>query len=406
MKIVHICTEKDGGAGIAAFRIHEALNNIDFIDSYFLQSSINDDLNKKLYKVKKINNNIFFRVLRKFKFLKHPDFELKKNQLYKNKNFEIITFPESNYRVEDHPLLMDADIIHLHWISDFINYPTFFNKIKKPIIWTLHDMNPFQGIFHYKQDEINNEPVLGEINKNILFAKIQALKHNNNINIITLCKWMHDESKKSEIFNRYNHHIIQNLINFEKYPILNRTIEKNKLKINNGNKTLMFIAQDINNQRKGFDLLLKSLDKIKNNLNIITIGGQKINLNSNYNHLHFNNIKQISELNSIYSASDIVIISSREDNLPNVMLEAMANGTPVLSFNIGGMKDWIIENETGILIDPFNIEQFNLKLNKFINNEIEFSNEFIYSYSKNNFDIESNINLYVNLYKEIISNNE
>ncbi len=404
MKVVHISTSKHGGAGIAAFRIHEALNKFGEIDSYFLQRTDNDDIVNKTYQIKAEikKENFLSKIKRRLNLTNDLEYRNKRNEINKSRNFEIATFPESSFRIEDHPLIKDADIIHLHWVADFLNYPTFFKRIKKPIVWTLHDMNPFQGLFHYKNDEINNEETLGDFDKKILKEKIKSIHKNKKINIITLCNWMHEESSKSEAFKKYTHSIIPNFIDFDKYPLLNRKEQKTKLNIDNGLKTLMFIAQDINNHRKGFDLLLTSLKNITEKVNIITIGGEKTPLNSNFNHVHIKKIDKISELNAYYAASDLVLLTSREDNLPNVMLEAMANGTPVASFKIGGMKDWIIDNKTGILVDPFDADQFRKELEKFINGQVNFNHEEIYNYAKKNFDVNTNIEKIINLYKKIL----
>ena len=219
MKVVHISTSKHGGAGIAAFRIHEALNKFGEIDSYFLQRTENDDIVNNTYQIKAETKkeNFLSKVKRRLNRTNDLEYRNKRNEINKSRNFEIATFPESSFRIEDHPLIKDADIIHLHWVADFLNYPTFFKRIKKPIVWTLHDMNPFQGLFHYKNDEINNEETLGDFDKKILKEKIKSIHKNKNINIITLCNWMHEESSKSEAFKKYTHSIIPNFIDFDKY---------------------------------------------------------------------------------------------------------------------------------------------------------------------------------------------
>ena len=212
---------------------------------------------------------------------------------------------------------------------------------------------------------------------------------------------MHDCSINSKAFRNFRHTIIPNLIDFENYPLLNREQEKRKHNLDNGLKTLMFIAQDINNKRKGFDLLLKALNLITQKANIITVGGDKISLNSNFNHLHFKKIEHIPDLNSLYSASDLVLLTSREDNLPNVMLESFANGTPVISFKVGGMKDWIKENETGYLIQPFSTEKLSEKITYFLDNKNNFDSNKIYEYAKENFSIEKKLPDYIYLYKQV-----
>ena len=177
MKVVHISTSKHGGAGIAAFRIHEALNKFGEIDSYFLQRTDNDDIVNKTYQIKAEikKENFLSKIKRRLNLTNDLEYRNKRNEINKSRNFEIATFPESSFRIEDHPLIKDADIIHLHWVADFLNYPTFFKRIKKPIVWTLHDMNPFQGLFHYKNDEINNEETFGDFNKKILKEKIKSI---------------------------------------------------------------------------------------------------------------------------------------------------------------------------------------------------------------------------------------
>src|SRR5690606_32821939 len=65
--------------------------------------------------------------------------------------YEGYSIPTTKYNLFSHPAVQRADIIHLHWVSRFLNY-SFFKDINKPVIWTLHDMNPFLGGFHYLND--------------------------------------------------------------------------------------------------------------------------------------------------------------------------------------------------------------------------------------------------------------
>ena len=71
-------------------------------------------------------------------------------------------------------------------------------------------------------------------------------------------------------------------------------------------------------------------------------------------------------MNKIYNLSDILIFPSRQDNLPNVVIEAMSTGLPVIGFDIGGMKDLIKNNFNGYLCNPFDINDFSKKLNNLI----------------------------------------
>lgn len=407
IKVVHISTSKHGGAGLAAYRIHDALNKSGKVESFFIQREKGEcDSEKKIFYApiyKPYSSNIFYRIYRKIKPYESPENNPIRNYVKNfSSNFEIVTYPDSSYRIENHPIVKEADIIHLHWVGEFLNYRTFFEKINKPIVWTLHDMNPFQGIFHYKNDEITNKKDLGKIDSKFFKKKIKAISKNNNLNIITLATWMFNLSKNSKALNKFNHIIIPNLIDFDEYPLLDKQVEKSKLHLQENLKTLMFIAQDIKNPRKGFDILIEALNLIDVRLNIITVGGCKIELKSNFNHLHFNEIKSTAKLNSLYTVSDIVALTSREDNLPNVMLESFANGTPVISFAIGGMRDWIKDGETGILVTPFSSDELAKKITSFIEADYnKFDRQLIYNYAKENFSIENNLDKFITLYEDL-----
>jgi hypothetical protein len=70
----------------------------------------------------------------------------------KRESLEVFTFSQSPYRIQEHPLYHQADIIHFHWVSNsFLDYEHFFPANQKPVVWTLHDTNPFTGGCHYTE---------------------------------------------------------------------------------------------------------------------------------------------------------------------------------------------------------------------------------------------------------------
>ena len=152
MKIVHISTSDKGGAGIAALRLHKGLLQQN-VDSSFLSlfGSGTGETNSEF----NINPSVQLSNLQKIK----RKFGLPVTQVERNLrmlkgikgDYEIFSFPFSDFQIEQHPLVQSADIINLHWVAGLINYPSFFKFIKKPVVWTLHDMNPFMGGFHYME---------------------------------------------------------------------------------------------------------------------------------------------------------------------------------------------------------------------------------------------------------------
>ncbi len=407
MKIVHISTSiSGGGAAIAAFRLHQNLMKHSDIESDMLQrfhikdKSFAQDNN--IYTAN-TSRSIITRIRKRYnlhtehfnwvKLNKHP------------KNYDIATFPTTSYRLEDIPLVKEADIIHLHWVAEFLNYPTFFKNIKQPIIWTLHDINPFMGMFHFECDEKANENIFGKLNKKIRETKINAINKKDNIHVVCLSEWMKQKSQSSLAFRRYPHYLIPNGLDLTKYPSIDRTQAKIEAAVNNNLKTLLIIGANLNSKAKGFPIALEAINGINKEFNLITVGsgGEAIKINSNIHHRHYNHIDDISKLNSIYTAADLTVLPSREDNLPNIMLESMTNGTPLLSFTNGGMAEHIITGVNGILANEISSEALRKNINDFLDNKYTFDNEKIRLYAIDHFSEQSQTEKYISLYKEILN---
>lgn len=406
IKIATISTSDKGGAGIAAFRLHENLNHTNVIKSSFLQADMFGYNRNNHINVRPNYPNKFKRGLKKLGFDDNPDLIFKK-QIAKNPaNYEIATSAITNFRLEAQPKVLEADIIHLHWVANFINYPTFFKQLKnKPIVWTLHDMNPFQGLFHYKEDALKNKDTLGAFDRKMFELKKKALKKHRNIHIVCYAKWMFETSKNSELLGEFQHHFIPQGIDFSELQKFDILQEKIKLNLNNNKKTLLFLAQSLDNHRKGGDLLRTALSLVKDkNFNLITIGSNvdRINIPSEINHLHFDHTANVQDLYKFYAISDLTILPSREDNLPNIMLESFANGTPILSFNVGGMKDHVFENTTGLIAEDLSSECLAKKIDEFLLNKYNFDAYKIREYAMKNFSSQNQVKNYTELYKSLI----
>lgn len=402
IKIALISTFAAGGAGTAAYRLHTSLMKREGMISHFVQRHDN----KQYESSKNIVNllptrSLEFKLRRKFNLT--PEILNEKRVSNCSPDYEIATFPITSYRIEDDLIVKDADIVHLHWVSSFVNYPTFFENIKQPIIWTLHDMNPFQGLFHYKNDQIENHNKLGKIDQEIYDLKIRSIHINKNISIVTPSGWMGRNSIESDTFSAYPHSVIPNSLDFSRYPMLDISNVKKELGVHNGLKTILFVAECIN-YRKGYDLLLESISQLENTqFNLISVGRGYLPCNDNVNHIHFEQIKDIWELNKIYAAADMLVLPSREDNLPNVMLECMANGTPVMSFSNGGMAEHIQTGVNGILLDEINVESLKDGITNFLNNKYIFNREVIRKYAEDNFSEDHQVDRYIELYNKVLN---
>jgi len=404
MKIVQISTSATyGGAAIAAFRLHRGLMKTGEIDSLFIQRTPVDDnfaIENNIY-TPPTSRNVFSRIRKKYNI--HTEHYHWLNLNKRPVNYEIATFPTTSYRLEDLPVIKEADIIHLHWVADFLNYPTFFRNIRQPIVWTLHDMNPFMGVFHYEGDNGRN-PAFATLDQKARTMKLKAIHQHKDISIVCLSEWMKEKSESSQALGVYPHYIIPNGLDFANFPVPDREKAKERLEIDPSRKTILFVSGGLDIYRKGFDLLTGAIGKIdRTDYNLISVGGDKIDVKSGIRHIHYNRIEDTGLLNKLYAAADLTVIPSREDNLPNVMLESIANGTPVMSFSNGGMAGHISTGTNGILINETGTAPLAAALEDFLNNKYIFDNVNIREYALTHFSDGLQTKKYIQLYKDILS---
>lgn len=230
MKVLHINSTTKGGAAIATIRIHEEMLKLG-IDSNLLtlQHSSRKIKNHFLYDAKIINNEPIYPILslknlflekifkeyelKKKKYLKYLA-ERKKYKIPRKNNgfnsFTLYSFPDSIYDITELEIYKNSDIIHLHWVSEFVDIPSFFSKNTKPIVWTLHDANPFLGGFHHNDDKMKNLDTHFEIENEIIRTKVKYISTIKNIKIVSPSIWLAEDAKNSEVFNNHDVHVIRN----------------------------------------------------------------------------------------------------------------------------------------------------------------------------------------------------
>ncbi|MFV0419943.1 MAG: glycosyltransferase [Dysgonomonas sp.] len=407
MKIAHISTARTGGAGIAAYRIHQGLLKYGKdIESDFVQKLENPDPESHFYRCTHYHD-FYYRVVSKLGFESYLTQEGRYKRIISSypSDYEIVTYPVSYYPIEDHPIVENADIIHLHWVGQFLNYPSFFKKIKQPVVWTLHDPNPSLGLFHYEEDQQRNVATLGKLDKEILYEKGISIHKKNNLFIACPSEWVKKKSEASINLKRYPHYLIPYGIEALNYPLLDKKESKLKLNIDNERKNILFVAHNIDVYRKGIDLLIGALNGVDPSLyNLIAIGGGNLNfgVDEKINLITLNHISDIAELNIAYSAADVTIVPSREDMFNQVMLESLINGTPVISFSNGGMAEHIRTGENGILVDEINSEALKNAINNFLENKYNFDRTIIREYPIQHLSSRLQTERYIDLYNQIL----
>jgi len=314
----------------------------------------------------------------------------------------------------------NPDIVHLHWVGGGTLRLNDFLKFKKPIVWSLHDMYAFTGGCHYANncDRYRKEcgvcPLLASNKirdlsfylirrKNKIFSKI------NSLTIVGLSRWISNCAKNSSLVSSFNQVVnIPNPIDVNMFMPLDKEIAKKILNLPRNNKLVVFGAVNVTSDiRKGFKELNKAMQLMRMDGITLIIFGATRPLNPPYFGFSDYYIGKLSDnlsLKILYSAADVCVVPSLQENLSNVIMESLACGTPVVAFNIGGNVDLIDHKKNGYLAEPYSPGDLSNGIKWVLNHSNplllkERAREKVVK----NFESTLVVDQYINLYHQILS---
>ncbi len=395
MKILHLTTNQGGGAGIACLRLHHALREAG-IESKVL--SLRGDENKQagIFSIEANPGNTDFTSVSKKEKSRHYR-QAWKIRL-KGKPKELFSFPDSLWKLEEHPLVKEADIIHLHWVAGMIDIERFFGAIKKPVVWTLHDAWPFTGGFHY-ESYLNVNPFVS-ISNELLEIKRNAYA-GKQIIAVAPSRYLTEQCRSSNVFKDQPHFSIPNSVPSSVYfPRSNRNELRTRLGIKENERAWFFASDQLDYFRKGADILLKAFASFKNeNIKLFIAGKEGKQKLPNDSRINFTgHIADENHIAELLNACDALIHTSREDNFPNVILESLFCGTAVLSIDKGGVSEMIRDGVNGILTDEENLLKGFQEIA-----DAEFNREKIASETQSVFSSEIQAARFKNLYHQLVA---
>lgn len=377
MKIIHVSTNDiSGGAARAAYRLHTGLRKVG-VDSWVIVQS------------KKSDNDFVIGPRNKFEkgmSLLRPEIESLFPKFF-------LKYPESQFNCGVLPgrklinKINNAapDIVHLHWICGGLLKLEQLKQIRAPIVWTLHDMWPFTGGCHYDEecgryvDNCGKCPTLNssqnyDLSRRVHNRKLKAWA-DINFTVISPSHWLADCAQKSRVFGDRKVRVIPNGIDLSLYKPIDKKIAKQILSIPNDKSLLLFGAVNADgDKRKGFDYLYSAIQLLLKDsgqqIILAIFGATKTHASPDFGvpTYYLGKLYDEISLNVIYSAADVFIAPSLQDNLPNTVIEALACGTPCVAFNIGGMPDMIDHQINGYLAQPFDADELTLGVKWVIGN--------------------------------------
>lgn len=422
MKILQVnSSDVEGGAARAAYRIHQGLLKSNIMSRMLVQNKRSDDFTTF------INNDSYCgKIWNKLA----PRFDLLIRRFYKNR----LNVPWSvnffgNRSIKQFIDRNNFELVHMHWINNGLLSIDDISELGKPILWTLHDTWALTGGCHYFGNCIKylshcaSCEQLGSIYQKdlsfYLFNKKYKSYSNTNITITTPSHWLADCVKNSFLLKNKRVEVIPNGIDINIYKNIEKNIARSILNIDPNEKVIMFGAcSSTSDKRKGYFYLKEALGKlnsildnesISKKIHVIVFGANKPKDEENFYYpiTYTGHLYDDISLRVLYSCADVFVAPSKEDNLPNTIMESLSCAIPCVAFNIGGMPDMIEHKKNGYLATPYDSEDLARGISYILEDQDRW-NMLSYNSRKKvieNFDINLITRKYINLYKEILLQN-
>ncbi|HIB38462.1 glycosyltransferase [Mesonia sp.] len=306
------------------------------------------------------------------------------------------------------------DIIHLHNIHGYyLNYKELFDYIKsksKPIVWTFHDAWPITGHCSYFDSvgcekwktHCNNCPITNHYPKSLSDRSFKNFEDklgsygNYDLHIVTPSKWLKTIVESS--FLKNNKIIkIHNGIDIDKFKILN--LKRTEQKI------ILGVASTWD-KRKGLKDFIELSKQLNKNYSIVLIGLSKKQIKGLPNNIKgIERTESIDDLVNWYNKASFFINPTYVDNFPTTNIEALACGTPIITYDTGGSAEAIKnESEVGYVVEKGNVSRIAEIIENFSYSEdvgLKCRDSAIKHFNK----IERYLD-YINLYHSILKKKE
>ena len=360
MKVFQLShSDINGGAARASYRIHHALRHSG-IDSQMLVNAaasgdwtVQGPTSKRAMTISRIR----------------PQLGTALRQLLQTGNPILHSPAVVPSRWPDRLNASDADVVHLHWVQWEMLSIADIARIRKPIVWTLHDMWAFCGAEHYTTGHRwcegyrrDNRPEHeGGFDLN-LFTWQRKRKHwRQPMQIVCPSQWLADCARASALMHDWPVAVVPYPIDLNRWHPIDQRLARQLMGLPQDCPLLLFGALGGGNDpRKGIDLLLAALAHLSNeplleSLQLVVFGqlAPQSPHQLDFPVLYTGHLHDDLSLRTLYSAADVMVVPSRQEAFGQTASEAHACGTPVVAFNTSGLPDIVVDRVTGAVAEPF-----------------------------------------------------
>ena len=310
---------------------------------------------------------------------------------------------------------INPTLVHLHNIhSHNINIKKLFKYLqnkKIQVVWTFHDCWAFTGYcmhFDYIQCEkwksicskcpqFKCFSYMFDFSKRV-FLKKKTIYSSFDMTIVTPSNWLANLVKKS-FLGKCDVEVINNGINLDVFRPTPSNIRE-KYNISSNAYVLLGVSFGWNN-RKGLDVFINLAKTLPTNYQIVLVGVGKSNKRSlPSNIISLQKTHNQKELAELYSASDLFVNPTREDTFPTVNMEALACGTPVLTFRTGGSPE-IVDGTCGSVVERDDIDSLTSEIIRICTSKCYSRENCLLRASS--FDEKKLFSSYVDLYMKLVN---
>lgn len=326
---------------------------------------------------------------------------------------EVFSRATSAHDLRQQQAYQQADIVHLHWVAGLADYPTLFADHQKQLVWTLHDLNPFTGGCHYDEGcgrfktdcgpcpqlKDTDNPAFAQAS---LAIKRAALAQHPRLTIVSPSAWLLEQSSQSALLAGRPHHLIANGVDGAVFRPTPKAEARAALHLPPDKPVMLFVADYIQSRRKGFEYLTGAHQQLGAHAGAFTwaVVAQDSQLAPPPFH-PLGGIDSEAKMALAYSAADALVIPSREDNLPNTVVEAMLCGTPVIGFAVGGVASMIEPGQSGYLCPEVSSGALAQTILAFAQHRASFVPSQIRQLALAQYDLAQQAGRYLQLYQQL-----
>ena len=375
LRVLSVCTSLGGGAGRAAYRIHQGVRNFGVDSRMLLKGGNYNDPNiitldefvpyNSLYKAFDWTRN---KVKNKMQYLRW--------NCYPNRE-QMFMSDLRGTDMQGALKKLDYDVLHLHWVNLRFVHLAELPK-DKPIVWTLHDSWPFCGVCHYffdcekYKEQCGNCPFLHTDRLNDLSHRVWKKKaeiyKNLNMHIVTPSHWLGECAKQSSLLGGFPVTVIPNCLDVNVFRPLDETeisLRWRNLQYKRSSKPfVLYGAMNAATDRiKGFANLISALrlmerEGCRDDFELIVFGAAESELSLDVNiPIHYVGfVSDARELVSLYNLAKVMVVPSLTEVFGQTASEAMACGTPVVAFQCTGIQEVVDHKVNGYLAKPYDSE--------------------------------------------------